>query len=179
MMTSTRTAALLASLLGPTVLGGCASTAVGSTAAQYPAQCAALESGTGSHDVLASAVWVRSLRSEVRVAKITRPRTIGTELFVPAEQGMSAQWLQRVIDCRAHAMAPGTKSPLAIEGAIIEVEAMATGYAVRITSTDADNAQEIDARARVAHPLVERATDQALTRATPAAEDSAGEQRID
>jgi hypothetical protein len=158
MMTSTRTA--LVSLLGLAVLGGCASTAPGLAVARYPAQCSALKLAASSHDVLAGAVWVRSLQTEDRIAKITRSRITGAELFVPAEPGMSAQWLQRVIDCRAQAQAPDTKSPLAIDGAIVEVEALQTGYAVRITSRNAQDAQEIDARARVAHPVVPRASDQ-------------------
>jgi hypothetical protein len=143
--------------MGLAVLGGCASTAPGLAAVQYPAQCSALEGEADSQNVLAGAVWVRSLRTEDRIAKVTRSRITGAELFVPAQPGMSAQWLQRVIDCRAQA--PDT-SPLAIDGAIVKVEALQTGYAVRITSQNAEDAQQIDARARVAHPVVQRATDQ-------------------
>lgn len=83
------------------------------------------------------------------------PRTEGATITFRAVPGMTAQWLQRVVDCHlARNAAVGqdapemTSCPLALKGASARVTGTDTGFAVAVRSDDSSTAQEILRRAR-------------------------------
>jgi hypothetical protein len=74
------------------------------------------------------------------------PRTAGAVVYVQATRQMTAQWLNRVIQCSAAGPARD-RSPVALAGARGEVSPTATGFAVAVRSNDAVVAEEIVRRA--------------------------------
>jgi hypothetical protein len=99
---------------------------------------------------------VSPLREEVLVGKSKSTRTAGAEITFQAVPGLTAEWLQRVVDChlaRNSAIGHDAAStemascPLAPRGVTASVRSTGDGFAVAVRSDDAATAQEILQRA--------------------------------
>lgn len=87
--------------------------------------------------------------------KLPTERTVGAIVTFRAVPGMTAQWLQRVVDCHlarnaalGHAVPEMEYCPLVLQGATARVTSSDVGFAVAIRSEDAHTGQEILRRAR-------------------------------
>jgi hypothetical protein len=99
---------------------------------------------------------VTPLREEVPVGKTKNTRTAGAEITFFAIPGLTAEWLQRVVDCHlarnaaiGHetASAEMTYCPLTLRGVTAKVRSTGDGFAVAVRSDDDATAQEILRRA--------------------------------
>ena len=88
-------------------------------------------------------------------------RLTGAEIVFDARPGMTAEWLQRVVDChlaRNAAIGFDTASadmpycPLAVRGARAQVTSVGDGFAVDVTADDPASVGEIVRRADLLHP---------------------------
>jgi hypothetical protein len=118
-------------------------------------------------DLRASVEGVEPLRDGS--TKLT-PRLLGAVVQVRATPGMTAEWLERVLQCDAARQGPSASCtpeacPLAPAGASRNVTPTPTGFAIALRSRDLDVAHEIDRRARgFARPAQPSA---AVTASTP------------
>ena len=85
----------------------------------------------------------------------SREREVGAVVTFRAGPGMTAEWLQRLVDCHlarnaalGHEVPDMPNCPLVPRGVRASVRSANTGFAVEIASDDADTAREILARAR-------------------------------
>lgn len=97
---------------------------------------------------------VEDLRGPVGL-KGAAPRLEGSVVHFRAVQGMTAQWLQRVVDCHlarnaalGHQATDMPSCPLVPKGATATVSATATGFDVAIRGSDPAAAEEIGRRAK-------------------------------
>jgi hypothetical protein len=99
---------------------------------------------------------VSPLHEDVRSGKGTSTRMAGAEVVFRAVPGLTAEWLQRVVDChltRNSAIGHETSSaempfcPLTLRGAQARVRSVGDGFAVAIRSDDAEGSKEILKRA--------------------------------
>jgi hypothetical protein len=86
-------------------------------------------------------------------------RTVGAVVTFRAVPGMTAEWLQRVVDCHlarnaslGHAMPEMPDCPLVPRGAQARVRSTGDGFAVEIRSDDEATAREILERAKRLRP---------------------------
>jgi hypothetical protein len=95
---------------------------------------------------------VSPLQEDVRTGKGTSTRVAGAEVVFRAVPGLTAEWLQRVVDCHlARNSAVGHEAsaaemphcPLTIRGAQARVRSVGDGFAVAVRSDDADASKEI------------------------------------
>jgi hypothetical protein len=89
----------------------------------------------------------------------TTERTVGAVVTFRAVPGMTAEWLQRVVDCHlarnaslGHAVPEMADCPLVPRGVQARVRSTGDGFAVEIRSDDAATAREILARAKRLRP---------------------------
>jgi hypothetical protein len=82
-------------------------------------------------------------------------KTTGAVIEFRAVPGMSAEWLQRVVDCHiaragvmGHDMPEMDYCPLVLKGVKATVSSTGNGFAVKVTSDDADTVKEIIRRAQ-------------------------------
>lgn len=101
---------------------------------------------------------VSPLREQRRHGKATMMHTAGAEIVFRAVPGMTAEWLQRVVDCHlARNAALGHESasqdmpycPLTLRGAQASVRSVGDGFAVAVRADDTDTANEILRRAEL------------------------------
>lgn len=92
---------------------------------------------------------------ESQVGKIKGKKTTGADVVFRAVPGMTAEWLQRIVDCHiARASAVGnempemTYCPLVLKNVSAKVTSTGTGFDVAVTSDDPDTAKEIVRRAK-------------------------------
>jgi hypothetical protein len=99
---------------------------------------------------------VSPLQEDVRNGKATSTRVAGAEVVFRAVPGLTAEWLQRGVDCHlARNSAIGHEAsaaempfcPLTIRGAQARVRSVGDGFAVAIRSDDAEASKEILKRA--------------------------------
>lgn len=99
---------------------------------------------------------VSPLQEEVKKGKVTTNRVAGANIVFQAVPGMTAEWLQRVVDCHlarnaaiGHDAAAGEMPycPLTPRGAQARVSSVGDGFAVAIRSDDAETSKEILKRA--------------------------------
>jgi hypothetical protein len=86
-------------------------------------------------------------------------RTSGAVIEFRAVPGLSAEWLQRVVDCHiaragvmGHEMPEMDYCPLVLKGVKATVSSTGNGFAVKVTSDDADTVKEIIRRAQALKP---------------------------
>lgn len=100
---------------------------------------------------------VSPLQEEVKTAKVVSHRVAGAEVMFDAVSGMTAEWLQRVVDCHlarnaalGHeaAAAEMPSCPLTPRGAQARVRSVGDGFAVAIRADDAETSKEILKRAQ-------------------------------
>ena len=83
----------------------------------------------------------------------------GVRVFFAARPGMTAEWLQRVVDCHMarnavmhYQMSEMEHCPLNIRGATAQVTSTGNGFAVSVVSTDSAVARKIQSQARALTP---------------------------
>lgn len=98
---------------------------------------------------------VEPLVVETHAGKTSTPRTVGAIVTVRAVKGMTAQWLQRLVDCHlarnaalGHDVPEMAYCPLVPRGASAHVAATDTGFAISVSVDDAATAEEVLRRAR-------------------------------
>jgi hypothetical protein len=106
-------------------------------------------------DILA----VEELRSGPSGGKATVPRVEGAIVVFRAVPGMTAQWLQRSVDCHlarsaavGHDVPEMAYCPLMPKGVAASVTPTQTGFAVAIKAEDPEAAREVLRRARALAP---------------------------
>jgi hypothetical protein len=101
---------------------------------------------------------VSPLREETKTGKATRTKTAGAEIVFRAIPGMTAEWLQRLVDChiaRSATIGHETASsdmpacPLTLKGIQANVRSVGDGFAVTVRSDDTATANEILRRAEL------------------------------
>ena len=104
---------------------------------------------------------VSPFREEVKVGKSVSQRIAGAEVVFRAVPGMTAEWLQRVVDCHlarnaaiGHSAAGSEMAhcPLTPRGAQSQVRSVGDGFAVTIRADDAEASKEILRRAESLRP---------------------------
>jgi hypothetical protein len=103
---------------------------------------------------------VDPLQEQIIVAR-SRPvqRTAGAVVTFRARPGMTAEWLQRIVDCHlarsaalGHVVPEMPNCPLVPKGVAARVTSTGTGFAITIRSDDPAAAQEVLDRARRSLP---------------------------
>jgi hypothetical protein len=101
---------------------------------------------------------VSPLQEEVKTGKVASNRVAGAEVVFQAVPGMTAEWLQRVVNCHlarnaglGHeaAAAEMPYCPLTLHGAQASVRSVGDGFVVAIRADDADTSKEILKRAEL------------------------------
>lgn len=102
---------------------------------------------------------VEPLTEPTGTGKAVSQRTAGAVVTFRAVPGMTAEWLQRVVDCHlarnaalGHPAREMPSCPLVPNGAQARVTSTGDGFAVTIRSDDAVTAREILSRAERLHP---------------------------
>ncbi len=92
-------------------------------------------------------------------AKTGGQRLVGATVTFRAVPGMTAEWLQRIVDCHmarnaamGYEMPEMSECPLMIKGATATVTSTGAGFAVSIRSSDIDAANAIRQRAQALAP---------------------------
>lgn len=89
---------------------------------------------------------VNDLRRQTRIGRAVVIQPSGAQVFVRAEPGMSAAYLQRVVNCQASAgMGAG---PLSVPGVKATVVEQGQHFVVQILAPNLDSAKEVQQRAR-------------------------------
>lgn len=98
---------------------------------------------------------VEPLIERTGTSKVPGQRTSGAIVTFRAVPGMTAEWLQRVVDCHlarnaalGHVVPEMTNCPLVPNGVQARVRSTGNGFAVAIRSDDASTAREVLARAQ-------------------------------
>jgi hypothetical protein len=102
---------------------------------------------------------VEPLIERTGTSKAPSQRTAGAVVTFRATSGMTAEWLQRVVDCHlarnaslGHTVPEMPISPLVPNSASARVTSTGNGFAVAIHSDDSSTAQEILSRAQRLRP---------------------------
>ena len=104
---------------------------------------------------------VSPLQEEVKSGKVSTTRVAGAEIVFQAVPGMTAEWLQRVVDChlaRNAAIGHGAAAaempycPLTLRAVQARVRSVGDGFAVAIRSDDVETSKEILKRAESLRP---------------------------
>ncbi len=99
---------------------------------------------------------VEPLMDEVSSGKGQYARMAGAVVMFRAVPGMTAQWLQRLVDCHlarnaalGHEVPEMPSCPLVPRNVTAQVTATSAGFAVSVHSDDVDTAKDVLARARL------------------------------
>jgi hypothetical protein len=80
----------------------------------------------------------------------TYKELVGARWFVPAEEGLTAEWLNRELLERVAHRQTGTECPLDVEGVRdVSVQSGGPGFWVNVSAKDTKTAQELLRRARL------------------------------
>jgi hypothetical protein len=100
---------------------------------------------------------VSKLTEDVRFSKSTTRRDVGATVVFRAIPGMTAEWLQRLVDCHVaraaavgHDMPEMSYCPLALRGITAKVTSTGTGFAVNVSSEDPKTIHELQKRVGLA-----------------------------
>lgn len=100
----------------------------------------------GAHFIHALGVeQVEPLREDRPLGRVPRKLTVGTQLVVPAQEGMSKEYLERIVACHASDPQPG--DPLELPGVTAEVRSISGGYAVVLRGDGMDQGRALHQRA--------------------------------
>jgi len=98
---------------------------------------------------------VSQLRDETMVGRNKTERDAGATVIFRATPGLTAEWLQRILDCHlarnkavGHEMPEMAYCPLTIKGAQATARSVGDGFAVDVRADDAEGAAEIWRRAQ-------------------------------
>jgi hypothetical protein len=97
---------------------------------------------------------VEPLVEQVGTPKLPRTETVGAIVTFRAVPGLTAEWLQRIVDCHlarnaalGHVVPEMPNCPLVPRGVHARVRSVGNGFAVEIRGDDAASVREIRARA--------------------------------
>jgi hypothetical protein len=97
--------------------------------------------------------------SQSQGGRVKTSETVGATVTVAAVPGLTAEWLQRMVDCHlarnaavGHDMPEMAYCPLVPRGAQATVRSVGDGFAVDVHSDDAETAGEILRRAQQINP---------------------------
>jgi len=97
---------------------------------------------------------VSPLVEEIKAGKGSTKKEVGATIVFHAVPGLTAEWLQRVVDCHlaraaaaGHDMPEMTYCPLVPKGAKAKVTSLGNGFAVNVSADDAATVAEIKKRA--------------------------------
>jgi hypothetical protein len=108
------------------------------------AQARPREDGCFAQHVVAR---VQPQRGAFRFGQGTYETLVGARVYVPAEPGLTQEWLHRELLERAGNPRPGTDCPLDVRGIQLAVESAGPGFWVQIASADRKTAREVLRRA--------------------------------
>jgi hypothetical protein len=98
---------------------------------------------------------VAPLTEAVQAGKVTTQKEVGATVVFRALPGMTAEWLQRVVDCHmarasavGHEMPEMSYCPLVLKGAKAKVASAGNGFAINVSSDDPATAAEVKRRAQ-------------------------------
>jgi len=101
----------------------------------------------------------RALDEQTQVGKSLTKKQVGATVVFRAVPGMTAEWLQRVVDCHVarasamgHQMPEMDYCPLMLKGVSAKVSSEGGGFAVSIRSQDDATSKEVLQRARALAP---------------------------
>jgi hypothetical protein len=72
----------------------------------------------------------------------------GAHVFIPAEPGLTAEWLRSQLDRRAAETSKASECPLDVEGVRVSVQSGGPGFWVTIATDKQESAQEVLRRAQ-------------------------------
>jgi hypothetical protein len=114
---------------------------------------------------VADIVSVEPLTEEVGTAKIKRTETVGAVVTFRAVPGLTAEWLQRIIDCHVarnaalgHVVPEMPNCPLVPRGVHARVRSVGNGFAVEIRGDNEVAVNEIRARSQRLNPRAQTAS---------------------
>lgn len=124
-----------------------------SAATALPALALAAPSDSAAHCILREhrVTKVQPLRVTERYGRGSSERLVGAQVFVQAEPGLTAQWLQLTIQRHMAQMSGSGMKDCALDAkdVRVSVESAGAGFAVKITGKDATQAKEILRRAQL------------------------------
>jgi hypothetical protein len=98
---------------------------------------------------------VSPLIEETKAGKGVTKKEVGSTIVFRAVPGMTAEWLQRVVDCHlaraaavGHDMPEMSYCPLELKGVKAKVASTGSGFAVNVSADDSATVAEIQARAK-------------------------------
>lgn len=101
---------------------------------------------------------VSPLTEQVRLGKAATTKRVGASIVFRSRPGMTAEWLQRVVDCHlaraaaaGHAMPEMEYCPLVLNNVSAKVVSVGNGFAVNVRS---DDAATVDALLKRAEALI-------------------------
>ncbi|MFZ5894721.1 MAG: hypothetical protein ACOY0T_26900 [Myxococcota bacterium] len=88
---------------------------------------------------------VEPLRIQERIGRGTIEKLVGAQVFVPAQKGLTAEWLRARVEQHISAMgAQGMANcPLGVNGVRVAVASGGTGFWVQLQAKDSNTAREI------------------------------------
>jgi phosphoserine phosphatase len=91
------------------------------------------------------ATHVAPLRVQERIGRGTIDRLIGAQVFVPAQQGLTAEWLRNRVEQHVLGMNQRqmTACPLSVSDISVAVVSGGTGFWVQIAAKDSAKAQDV------------------------------------
>jgi hypothetical protein len=95
---------------------------------------------------------VQPLRVTERNGRGSSERLAGAQVFVQAEPGLTAEWLQLTIQRHIAQMSGMASCPLDVKDVRVTVQSAGPGFAVQITGKNAAQAKEILRRAQLLVP---------------------------
>ena len=104
-----------------------------------------------SDAILQGVTHVKQLREQFNVGKAELTRRAGARLFIPAEAGMSVQYLQRQVNCRVQNVG-AENDPFAVPAVKATVSAAGEYFVIDVRASSLADAQEVERRA---HSLVQ------------------------
>lgn len=91
---------------------------------------------------------VGSVYTSEHVGKQVVQHLAGAKLFLPAQPGLTPEWIRASIARHTSSSARSNDCPLDVQGATTSIVSGGTGFWVQITAKDSDAAKEILGRAR-------------------------------
>ena len=86
-------------------------------------------------------------RASVYAGQGTYEKLVGARLFVPAQPGLTAEWLQAQLAQRSSSAPAAAQCPLDVPGASVKVQSGGPGFWVSISARDDAGAREVLRRA--------------------------------
>ena len=104
-------------------------------------------------------ISVSKLTEEVTFSKSSMRKDVGATVVFRAVPGMTAEWLQRLVDCHmaraaavGHDMPEMAYCPLVLKGIAAKVTSTGNGFAVNVSSDDPATVREIQKRVGLVAP---------------------------